>query len=281
MSGAPRVFCPGLKREVVLPSRVSRAVSLAPSLTDTVYRLGLGGVLAGRSAWCRRPPEVAGLPVVGSYTGVRRSQLDALDPDLILMISGAQEELAGRLADEGFPVYQFPLPASPWGILENVAVVAAVMGSPEAAGGPLGELHDALLALHDRLPALGTYVEIDLGGPVTIGSGSYVFWALRWLGLDVLTPDAAKAYFTPDDAVLAKMAPGLIIYDPQPGGAVPPGSVEDRFKARGLGDWFRAGARLVVTGGDVLAHSGPWLIESGLPWLAGRILAADGGRASI
>ncbi|NOZ77839.1 MAG: ABC transporter substrate-binding protein [Acidobacteria bacterium] len=281
MSGARRIFCPGLKREVTLPGRVSRAVSLAPSLTDTVHRLGLGGALVGRSASCHRPPEVSGLPVVGSYTSVTRSRLDALDPDLILMISGAQEELAGRLADEGFPVYQFPLPASPWGILENLATVATVMGSPGAAGGPLGELHAALLAVHDRLPALGTYAEIDLGGPVTIGPGSYVYWALRWLGLDVLTPGVAKAYFTPDDASLARMAPDLIVYDPKPGGAVPLGRVEDHLKARGLGGWFRAGARLVVTGGDVLAHSGPWLIEYGLPWLVGRILAADGDRASI
>ncbi len=279
MSRARRVLCPGLKREVELPGEVHRAISLAPSLSDTVFRLGLGATLVGRSAWCHRPPEVTSLPTVGSYTSVRRAQLDELAPDLILMISGAQEELAGRLADEGYPVYQFPLPVSVWGILENMAAVAAVMGYPGAAERPLESLHTALASVHGQLPSLRTYVEIDLGGPVTIGPGSYIYWALRWLGLDVITPDAGKAYVTPNEDVLKQLDPALLLYDPKPGRTIDAATVRRRFEKRGLGAWFQSGARLVVTEGDVLAHSGPWFIETGLPWLAGQIRAAGAGHA--
>ncbi len=277
MSRMRHLFCPGLKREIALPERIARAVSLSPSLTDTIFRLGLGDQLVGRSAWCHRPDAALALPVAGSYTSVKQATLDVLDPDLILTVSGAPEKLAHRLVEEGHPVYQVPLPVSPWGILDTMAIVAAVMGRPESASEPLAALHTALAALHGCLPRLRTYVEIDLGGPVTIGPGSYIYWSLKWMGLDVITPEPGRAYATPDDAALQQLAPGLVVYDPKPGRTITRGDVLQRFVHRGLGAWFEAGARIVVTEGDVLAHSGPWFIEAGLPWIAGRIQAADAG----
>ncbi len=281
MSRTRTVFCPGLGRPVEIPARPSRVVSLSPSLTDTVFRLGLGDLLVGRSAWCHRPPGVERLPVVGSYTSLRRDRLEALAPDLVLVVSGVQEELTRRLADEGVAVYQLPLPVSPWGIVETVAVTATVLGRVEAADGPVLQLHRALIDLAGVLPPLATYVEIDLGGPITAGAGSYVSWALRWLGLRPVTGGDPRAYFEPDDDDIARARPELVIYDPQPGRGVTPDEVRARFAARGLNRLLDPPTRLVVTAGDVIAHPGPWLIESGLRRLADRIRNPDAGPASV
>ncbi|NOZ96036.1 MAG: ABC transporter substrate-binding protein [Acidobacteria bacterium] len=267
-----RVFpCPLLGTEVGLPDRVERIVSLSPSLTDCVARLGLEERLVGRSAWCWRPEGIERLPVVGSYTGVRREVLDRLAPDLILMTSGVQEPLARELSRAGQPVYVVPLPVTLWGILDNLATVALIAGEADAAFGPLGRLHDAVGALRDILEPRPTYVEIDLGGAVTCGRGSYAYWALRWMGLSPLIPPGDRAWSTPGSSWLASLRPDIMVYDPQPGQQETAESVRDRLMVRGLEDWLERGIEIVVTGGNVLAHYGPRLLEEGLPALAKRL----------
>ncbi|HHQ47412.1 MAG TPA: ABC transporter substrate-binding protein [Acidobacteria bacterium] len=265
------VPCPLLGHSVGLPDRVERIVSLSPSLTDCVVQLGFRDRLVGRSAWCWRPEAIEELPVVGSYTGVREEVLHRLDPDLILMTSGVQEELARKLARAGEPVYVVPLPTTPWGILENVVIVAVAMGEIEAAEPLVARLSDRLDALRGALTPRNVYVEIDLGGPVTIGEGSYAYWALRWVGLSPLIPRGTAAWSTPPTDWLETIRPEVVIYDPQPRRREDADTVRERFESRGLQRWFENDPAVVVTEGDVIAHYGPWFIGEGFPDLVRRI----------
>jgi len=262
------VPCPPLGTEVGLPDRVERIVSLSPSVTDCVVQLGLQDRLVGRSAWCWRPEGIDRVPVVGSYTEIRHEVLRELEADLILTTSGVQEALARELARAGEPVYVVPLPSTPWGILENLAIVAVAAGEPEAAEPPLERLHARLEALRGILEPRTVYVEIDLGGPITMGTGSYAYWALRWMGLAPLVPPGGMAWSTPGDGWLEALRPQVIVYDPQPRKGETAEAVRRRLLDRGLGEWFAYDPVLVVTEGDVIAHYGPWLIEEGLPALA-------------
>ena len=258
-----RVPCPLLGREVELPRRPRRIVSLSPSLTDTVWALGLGGRMAGRSAWCRRPREAKRLPVVGHYLDVREERLAALEPDLILAVSGVQEPAVRRLAAAGWPVYLVPLPTSPWAIVDGVTLVAGACGEPERGVRLAGELTRALAAVEGVLPPLVTYAELDLGGPITVGLGAHVTWCLAWLGLRPVGMEEPRAYLEPDRGWLQTLRPELVVLDPQPGRAPTPEVAWVGLERRGLGSW-RSTARLVVTEGDVLAHPGPWLLTQGL-----------------
>jgi len=262
------VPCPLLGAEVGLPDRVERIVSLSPSLTDTVVRLGLRDRLVGRSAWCWRPEGIGRLPVAGSYTGVRREVLKELDPDLILTTSGAQEALARELARAGEPVYVVPVPSTPWGILENLAVVAVAAGEPDAAEKPLEHLHARMESLRGILEPMHVYVEIDLGEAITIGTGSYAYWALQWMGLVPLVPAGGRAWPSPLEQWLEGLRPEAIVYDPRPHGKEEAESIRRHFEERGLGEWFVKDPLLAVTEGDLIAHYGPWLIDEGLPALA-------------
>lgn len=265
MAGRVRELpCPALGSTVRVPELPERVVSLAPSLTDAVVSLGAGSSLVGRSAWCRRPREVANLPVVGSYTGCRRDRLEELEPDLVLMTGGVQKSLAVELSRDGIPVYQVPLPVSPWGIVEDVVVVATLCGRPDAGSRLAERCHHELTALRGVLPALRTWVEIDLGGPVTTGLGSYITWSLKWLGLAPMGWGRSDAYSEVGMDWEYGDPPQLVLYDPQPETSVDEETVWARLSARGLDAWRREGTRAVVTEGDLLAHSGPWLLLHGL-----------------
>ena len=87
-----------------LPPRI---VSLVPSLTESLFALGLGSRVVGVTDWCVHPAEaVAGLPKVGGTKNPDLTAIRALAPDLVI---ANQEENkrqdVERLEAAGIPVW--------------------------------------------------------------------------------------------------------------------------------------------------------------------------------
>jgi ABC-type Fe3+-hydroxamate transport system substrate-binding protein len=62
-----------------------RVVSLVPSLTESLFDLGLGSALVGVTDFCTHPAEMAAaLPHLGGTRNPRLEEIIALDPDLVL-----------------------------------------------------------------------------------------------------------------------------------------------------------------------------------------------------
>ncbi|MCS7069568.1 MAG: helical backbone metal receptor [Meiothermus sp.] len=234
-----------------LPDTARRMVSLAPNATETLFALGQGERVVGRSAFCYRPAATLALPVVSSYTRLRWDLLDQLKPDLVLISTGVQRELLLELHRRGYPIFPLPLPQSPYGILENIVLVGALLGVAETASELAARLAQSYQALHQSLPPFRVYLEFDLGGPITVGRGSYVGEALRHLGLKNIFAEHPQSYFAPDLAEVPRREPQLVIYEPKPHRA------RSHEKAQRLLAERNWPYPLVVTGGDELAHYGP------------------------
>jgi len=69
-----------------------RIVSLAPNITEMVYRLGLQDRLVGRTAFCSYPPGVERLPSVGGYLDPDFEQMVRLEPDWVLLLPNPEME---------------------------------------------------------------------------------------------------------------------------------------------------------------------------------------------
>jgi iron complex transport system substrate-binding protein len=67
---------------------VKRIVSMAPSITETLYAVGLGDRVVGVTRYCEYPPEVQELPRVGGYHDPNFEAVVALQPDLVVLLSG-------------------------------------------------------------------------------------------------------------------------------------------------------------------------------------------------
>ena len=69
-----------------------RIVSLAPNITEIIYRIGAGELLVGRTEFCLYPPAVQRIPTVGGYLNVDYEKIISLQPDLILMLPNPDME---------------------------------------------------------------------------------------------------------------------------------------------------------------------------------------------
>ena len=77
--------------------RPERIVSLVPSITESLFALGLGERVVGVTNWCVHPAErVAALPKVGGTKDADTDAISKLAPDLVI---ANQEENTRRVVD--------------------------------------------------------------------------------------------------------------------------------------------------------------------------------------
>ena len=65
---------------------IERIVSLSPSITETLFELGLGDKVVGRTRFCNYPVSVNKIPEVGGYLDLNYEQIISLKPDLVILL---------------------------------------------------------------------------------------------------------------------------------------------------------------------------------------------------
>ncbi|MBI3249047.1 MAG: cobalamin-binding protein [Deltaproteobacteria bacterium] len=100
-------FLDDLQRPVTLPARPRRIICLVPSITETLFALGVGDRVVGVTAYCTHPPErVALLPKLGGTKDPNREAILRLEPDLLILNDeeNRQEDFTW-FVEQGLPVY--------------------------------------------------------------------------------------------------------------------------------------------------------------------------------
>ncbi len=253
-------------RKVNLDSPPESIVSLNPSITETLFLIGMGERVKGVSAFCRRPAEVERIRKIGSYSTYNEKIMDDINPDLILTISGYQDSLADNLAKK-YNLYQLELPSTPFQILDMINRIGIVAGKVREARVLSIEL---IKKMKTHLPQFRAYVEIDLGGPVTFGSQSYIISTLNTMGFETPYDCEPKEWIMPDYDVIKKFDPEIIIMEGKMYRGMTKEEAMERLKEHGLEKTsaFHKG-RVFTTPGklDFLAHHGPDFFNSAIPWI--------------
>lgn len=98
-------------RKAPAPARVdagaaTRIVSLSPSTTETLFVIGAGDRVVGRSRYCDWPPDVLKLPQIGGYVDPSFEAILALRPDLVTGARGpAGAAMSERLDARGIATF--------------------------------------------------------------------------------------------------------------------------------------------------------------------------------
>ena len=79
----PLTVTDDLGNEVVIEAEPERIVSLSPANTETLFALGAGEQLVGRTDYCSYPQEAAEVPSVGSYSSPNTELIISMDADVI------------------------------------------------------------------------------------------------------------------------------------------------------------------------------------------------------
>ncbi|HET7578484.1 MAG TPA: helical backbone metal receptor [Bacillales bacterium] len=101
-----KAFRDHLRRKIDLPFPPKRIVSLCPSITETLFDLGLEDRIVGRTRYCIHPEDlVKNVKTVGGTKKIKQDVIDELNPDLIVAEKEENPKEAIEALETHYPVF--------------------------------------------------------------------------------------------------------------------------------------------------------------------------------
>ena len=252
----------GLPAAAAADPAPARIVSLAPSLTEILFRLDLGDRVRGVTDFCDTPPAARAVAKVGGFANPSAERIVALEPDLVV----ATPNIGNREAVEtvrrlGIPVLVVDARNLDQ-LFESIAAIGAATGREAAATTLVGTLRADIDRLVGRVagrPRPRVLMPFSRDPYIVAGTASYPGELIRLAG--GRPPD-----FEPDTSyprigleTILVWAPEVIL-EPDGGG---------RFAADPAAAWQRwptlpavAGTRIHSVPADLMSRPGPRVAEA-------------------
>jgi iron complex transport system substrate-binding protein len=174
-----------LGRTVEVPQPVRRIVSLAPSLTETIFALDAGDRLVGDTSADDFPAAAKNIAHVGDVLAPSLEEIVALHPDLVLAMGDLnRRETVEALARLGIAVYMTD-PLSVEDVLNSTARLSRLIGAGERGAAVVAGLRERLDALTRRLanvPPRRVLFVVWTEPLITIGKHTFLADALAHAG---------------------------------------------------------------------------------------------------
>jgi len=191
-----------------------RIVSLAPSLTETVFALGFGDRLVGVTNHCDYPAAAKNLPKVGDFMSPSLEVIAAQRPDLVIGVVGAIDPAKAREMERlGLNVALLSL-STVSEILSSFKRIAALLGDAEAGERLVRKLTLQFDKVTNRVahtPRRSTLMVVGLRPLVAVGGKNFLDELITLAGGANIARNAPQPWLNlPDEYVVAK-APQIII----------------------------------------------------------------------
>jgi len=184
-------------RSVSVPANPSRIVSLAPSVTETLYALGVGDKVVGVTSFCDYPPEAALKERVGDTMRPSIEKIVLLKPDLAIVSTASQlESFVRKLDNLGIPVY-VSSPRNFDGVLDSIARIGELAGAGDRAReitGVLRDRVDRVRARTERLTRPRVLIVLGTSPLITAGGGTFVDDLITRAGGESISADLQTEY---------------------------------------------------------------------------------------
>ena len=191
-----------------------RVVSLAPSVTETVFALGYGHLLVGVTSHCDYPAAARKITLIGSFLNPSIETIIARRPDLVIGVSSATDPMKAREMERiGLKVTLISL-ASVSDILHSIKSVARLLGDSHAGEKLADQTALRLEAIRRRVapaPRRRTLLAVGVRPLVAVGGKNFIDELISLAGGENIAGGAAQPWLNlPDEYIVAK-APQVII----------------------------------------------------------------------
>jgi iron complex transport system substrate-binding protein len=240
-----------------------RIVSLAPSITEILFSLGLGERVAGVTTFSNYPVEATLRPKVGSYINLNVEKIISLAPELVIgTVDGNRKNVTDLLEQAGIKVF-IVNPRDVASALETIEWVGAVAGVPERGKALRQRLerrlsHIQKLVSRRRRPDV--FMQINLKPIMTVNRDTFLNDLIRLSGGHNLFENEPVHYPRINvEEIIARKPEVILISSMEPGG---------RFEAA-REDWLKMTVipaardkRVHLIDSDMSDRPGPRIVDA-------------------
>ena len=204
-----------LHREVSLRSPATRIVSLAPSITETLFAIGAEGQIAGVTTYCTYPSAAKMKPAVGGITNPSIETIVSLRPDLILLsMEGNVRDDFTKLQGLGVPLF-VTNPRTLSGIYKSILEIGRLTGRTRQALAVVRSMkttEDSLAALASSQPPRSVYLFVSLQPIIVVGGATFLNEMLHMAGAENLAAEAPSTYPTLSREAVVANQPEVLLF---------------------------------------------------------------------
>jgi iron complex transport system substrate-binding protein len=191
-----RTFVDDLGRKVYLANPAQRIISLAPSVTEILFAVGLDPEVVGVTTFCDYPARAKLKPKIGSSTP-NLEAIMGLKPDLVVGNHNfIRPDVLAKLEQLQVPVFLLS-PKSVDDILVHISTVGRIVGHEKEARGVGQGLRDRLSDLRRRMGSVKrvrVFYVVNSEPLISVGTGSFIHQMLELAGGENIVGRTSTAY---------------------------------------------------------------------------------------
>ena len=203
-------------REVVIEKEPERIISLAPSNTEILFALGLGGKVVGVTDYCDYPEEAKQKEKIGGFADPNMEKVLALKPDLVLATS-MHEQPVRKLEELQIPVLVLN-PKNIDEVLDALLLVGKVTNREKQAEELVANLKSRVESIEEKVSSIPedkrpkVFYELWPSPITSAGPGTFVHDLIENAGGINVASDAAKSYPEYSQEMIIEKNPDIIIF---------------------------------------------------------------------
>lgn len=205
-----------MNREVTVEKEPKRIVSLAPSNTEILFALGLGGKVVGVTNYCDYPEEAKSKEKIGGFSDPNLEKIISLKPDLVLATDMHQKPVE-QLEKLNIPVVILA-PKNIPDMLKSIEIIGRISGKEAESLRLVETLKNRIKTVENKTAGIPQdkrpkiYYEVWPEPFTTAGPGTFVNDIIEKAGGENISGDAEKAYPQYSQEMIISKNPDIIIF---------------------------------------------------------------------
>ncbi|KGM95555.1 ABC transporter substrate-binding protein [Clostridium novyi A str. 4552] len=166
-------------REVVINKEPKRIISIAPNITETIFALGMGNKLVGRTDYCDYPKEAKNIISIGSLTQPNIEKIVELKPDVVIASTHFKKDVLTKLEKMNIKVVVLYGPETFDGVYDTINKVGEVMNAKSEANKLVLDMKNKVNSITDKVknktkPKVYYVVSYGKMGDFTSGGNTFI-----------------------------------------------------------------------------------------------------------
>lgn len=172
-----KVFIDATGKQIQLDSPPKRIVSLSPSLTESLYLLGVQEDVVGVTVYCDHPPEAQEKEKIGTILSPNIEKIVSLSPDLILATNEINKpKTIDKLRSLGLKVFVSDSRENFSDICDEFLLLGRLLGRERRAAGIVKKARKDIEAISSRVhsrPRPKVFWQVGARPLVTVAKGTF------------------------------------------------------------------------------------------------------------
>ncbi|OPJ63056.1 ABC transporter substrate-binding protein [Clostridium oryzae] len=204
--------------EVTIDKEPKRVVSVAPSITETVFALGKGDELVGRSSYCDYPKKAKKVQDIGSITDPNVEKIIALKPEVVIAATHFKAAVEKKLKDLGIKVVVIYDANDFNGVYNGIDTIGKILNAKKKAAELVAGMKTKVNSIVDKIkdakkPTVYYVISFGKSGDYTATGETFIAQMINMAGGENIAKDAKGWAYSkekliqknPDIVIVSKM----------------------------------------------------------------------------